>query len=151
YAGAAALADDLRRFQRGEPIRARPVGWGERARKWARRRPAATALIAVTVLAVLVVVGVVGGAAAVVYEANRDLENANTDLADERDKARGAEQTAREKEADALTQLDRSRRLLMTAQLLRAAPLVESDPAQARALLDDGDACPPDLRDFAWR
>ena len=150
YANAKALVDDLRRFQQGEPIRARSAKWGERALKWVQRRPAAAALIAVSVLAVLAVIGVVGRAAAIVYEANHDLEKANADLADERDKARGAEATAREKEADARAQLDRSRRLLMTAQLLRATPLVDSDPVQARSLLDDVDACPPDLRDFPW-
>ncbi|MBM4072136.1 MAG: hypothetical protein FJ271_24900 [Planctomycetes bacterium] len=51
YESAASLADDLGRFLRDEPIRARPVSWWEQARKWARRRPAAAALIAVTALA----------------------------------------------------------------------------------------------------
>jgi WD40 repeat protein len=50
YAGAGDLADDLRRFQGGLPIRARPVGWAEKAAKWARRRPGVTALIALAVL-----------------------------------------------------------------------------------------------------
>ncbi|MCI0683335.1 MAG: serine/threonine protein kinase [Gemmataceae bacterium] len=40
FASAAALADDLRRFQNGEPIHARPVGSLERLAKWLRRRPA---------------------------------------------------------------------------------------------------------------
>ena len=50
YASAAALADDLRRFRRGEPIEARPVGVLERGWKWARRRPASAALVAGIVL-----------------------------------------------------------------------------------------------------
>src|SRR5262249_15110509 len=45
YATAAALADDLRRFQRGESIAARPVGLLERIGKWVRRRPAVAALL----------------------------------------------------------------------------------------------------------
>jgi thiol-disulfide isomerase/thioredoxin len=51
YASAQELADDLRRFLDGEPIRARRVGRVERAVKWARRSPTKAALLAVTVLA----------------------------------------------------------------------------------------------------
>jgi WD40 repeat protein/tetratricopeptide (TPR) repeat protein len=45
YASADALADDLRRWQRGDPIRARPVPTWERVLLWARRRPALAALV----------------------------------------------------------------------------------------------------------
>src|SRR5262249_20791129 len=38
YASAEALANDLRRFLRGEPVQARPARWSERVWKWARRR-----------------------------------------------------------------------------------------------------------------
>jgi serine/threonine-protein kinase len=48
YATAGALADDLRRFQRGESIVARPIGPLERLAKWIRRRPAVAALLGVT-------------------------------------------------------------------------------------------------------
>jgi serine/threonine-protein kinase len=57
YATAAALAEDLRRFLEGRPIQARPVGRIERAAKWARRRPAAVALLALTALLLLAAVG----------------------------------------------------------------------------------------------
>jgi WD40 repeat protein len=56
YTSAAALADDLDRFLKGEPILARPAGRTERAVKWAWRRPTAAALVAVSALAVLVVI-----------------------------------------------------------------------------------------------
>jgi WD40 repeat protein len=53
YASALALAEDLRCYLAGEPIHARPVGLFERGLKWARRHPAAAALVAVSCLAVL--------------------------------------------------------------------------------------------------
>jgi serine/threonine-protein kinase len=57
YASARELADDLRRFLDGKPVRARPVGVTERALKWVRRRPAAALLMA----ALLVLVGTAVG------------------------------------------------------------------------------------------
>jgi tetratricopeptide (TPR) repeat protein len=55
YASAEALADDLRRWQQGEPILARPVGRLERVVKWTRRRPALAALLATAATALLAV------------------------------------------------------------------------------------------------
>jgi WD40 repeat protein/serine/threonine protein kinase len=59
YPDAVELADDLRRFTAGEPVRARPTPAWERAWKWARRRPVPAALGAVSLLALLVIL--VGG------------------------------------------------------------------------------------------
>jgi WD40 repeat protein/tRNA A-37 threonylcarbamoyl transferase component Bud32 len=53
YPDAAALADDLQRFLDQKPILARPAGVTERLARWARRRPFAVALIAVSLLALL--------------------------------------------------------------------------------------------------
>jgi tetratricopeptide (TPR) repeat protein len=73
YAAAEALAEDLRRFQANEPILARPVGWGERAAKWVRRRPVIAAL--------LLTIGLLTATAAVIILAY------NTKLAGERNAA----------------------------------------------------------------
>jgi WD40 repeat protein len=54
YASAQALADDLRAFRDGRPIKARPVGRWEHAAKWAKRHPAVAGLAAAIVAVVLV-------------------------------------------------------------------------------------------------
>jgi WD40 repeat protein len=54
FASAAALAEDLRRFQAGEPIRARPVSPFGRVVKWARREPTVAALLGAVIAAVVV-------------------------------------------------------------------------------------------------
>ncbi len=77
YASAAALADDLERFQAGEPILARRVGSVERTLKWARRRPLVAALAASTLLAI-----VIGGVSALVLwrEATQMRDKAESNL-----------------------------------------------------------------------
>jgi tetratricopeptide (TPR) repeat protein/tRNA A-37 threonylcarbamoyl transferase component Bud32 len=57
YASPLDLADDLRRFLDGEPVRARPAPAWERAWKWSRRRPALAALVGVLCLAPAVLLG----------------------------------------------------------------------------------------------
>jgi WD40 repeat protein len=76
YGSAGELADDLRRFLQNEPIRAVPVGGWQRLVKWARRNPAWAALWAVSVLALLVLLG--GG---IVYnvQLNRALARTNVE------------------------------------------------------------------------
>ena len=55
YESASALADDLDRWCRSEPILARPIGSLERGRKWVRRNPVVATLV--TLLGIAVVSG----------------------------------------------------------------------------------------------
>jgi serine/threonine-protein kinase len=89
YASAVALADDLRRFQLGEPVVARPIGSIVRAWRWCRRHPLAATLAAGVLL------GLIGTAfgLAVVSGKNRELARANQDLRVSRD----AETAARDR------------------------------------------------------
>lgn len=53
YASAMELAEDLERLLRGEPIHARPISTREVLQRWARRHPAWTTLVGVSLLALL--------------------------------------------------------------------------------------------------
>jgi formylglycine-generating enzyme required for sulfatase activity len=87
YASAEELADDLRRFQAREPIRARPVGAVERTWKWARRRPALAALLGVVLLALVSLAVLSGNLAAARHDADEKRQTAEKE-ADKAKKAR---------------------------------------------------------------
>lgn len=72
YASAGELADDLQRFLDGKPTLARPLGAWERARKWARRRPALAGLIGLGVASLIVLTGLSVG----LYQMYRTAESA---------------------------------------------------------------------------
>jgi tetratricopeptide (TPR) repeat protein len=69
YQTAQELANDLRRWQQGEPIRARPVGKGERFARWCRRNPRVAGLSAALLLVFL------GGFAGVFWQWQRAESN----------------------------------------------------------------------------
>jgi WD40 repeat protein len=57
YKAASALAEDLRRFQAGEPIVARRTSGAERAWRWCRRQPALAAASGLALAAVALAIG----------------------------------------------------------------------------------------------
>jgi WD40 repeat protein/tRNA A-37 threonylcarbamoyl transferase component Bud32 len=147
YASAAELAADLRRFLQGEPILARPATVWERTARWIHRRPAAAALLAVSVTAVVVIVTVVLLKNAqlqherdVAEEQRKAAEVARTDAETQRGVAEGAK-------AEAFVQLDHARRSLYAMILAEVADAWERHPSRGLELLQ---GCPPELRDFAW-
>jgi len=81
YASASALAEDLRRLLAGEPIQARPIRAWERAAKWARRRPAVAALLALVVGITVLGLGLVTWQWWRAESANQDLLAKATELA----------------------------------------------------------------------
>jgi serine/threonine protein kinase len=85
YASAAALADDLGRFLAGEPILARPSSVWSHGVKWAKRKPALAALLGVSVLAVVSLLG--------------SWAWFTVELSDQKRRAQEGEQHAREQEA----------------------------------------------------
>jgi tetratricopeptide (TPR) repeat protein/tRNA A-37 threonylcarbamoyl transferase component Bud32 len=108
YANAEDLAEDLRRYQTGEPIRARPVGLVEQGLKWARRYPAWAGLAASVVAAVLALM-IMGGVYNRHLQWERDYALRQQAIASlERDHARQAEQEAGRQRARAETNLERA-------------------------------------------
>jgi serine/threonine-protein kinase len=68
YGSAEALAEDLERWLRGEPVRARPLGRLARTWRWCRRKPALAGLLATLAL---VIVGSLIGLTALYLKAER--------------------------------------------------------------------------------
>lgn len=146
YPTAAALAADLRRYLTQEPILARPRGVAERLWKWAKRRPAAAALVVVTLLAALSLA--IGG-----WWSNAELREANQR---ERQRAQealeaGVRERLRAQEAEHRERI--GRRYLYTAHLHLAQQAWErGHRSRMRELLEmqRPQAGQEDLRGFEW-
>jgi tetratricopeptide (TPR) repeat protein len=135
YPTALALAEDLERFASDQPIAARPVGPVGKALRWARRRPAAAALVAVSGLAFVVLL-----AGSLFYnvkqdEWNRQEKGMNAQLAalaeSEKQKAKEAAEERRNAEKardEAITQknLARDRQLQAEHNFREALRAVDS-------------------------
>ena len=135
YPTAQALADDLQRWLRGEPILARPPGPMERAFKWARRHPTSAALAGVSGLAILLIVGI--------------LATANVLLRHEQAATLQSNQQLREQQLQTQLALEQQRQAAYGYRIaLAEREWLANDVAQAERILT---ACPEDLRHWEWR
>ncbi len=149
YASAEALADDLDRWSRHEPVLARPSSGPERLRKWARRNPAAALGLGLGVLAVTTIL-------AVLAMANREVGLQRNTARLEAGKARAAAALAERLRSETRRQLYAAdllvaQRSLDEGNLKLARRIVESyRPSTNR--LDEGTVTEhEDLRGFEWR
>ena len=118
-------------------LKARPATRWERAAKWARRKPAAAALLGVSAAALLLLTVLVTWFLTVLYQRNEELGRERDRALAEESNARRAEKRAKDNEAEVSRQLDRNRRVFMTTQLLNVAAIYRQNPVQALALLND--------------
>jgi WD40 repeat protein/serine/threonine protein kinase len=84
YASASELADDLRNFLQGEPVRARPISRWQRFLRRAQRRPAETALGLLGVVTLLAMIGLGTG-----YRYQRRLESQVRETELQKERAEG--------------------------------------------------------------
>jgi WD40 repeat protein len=130
YRTACELADELRRYLEGTPIRSRPVGVVGRTARWCRRRPAAAALIGITAtaMAALVIMALVRNRELSTYNANLERLNGRLTSA-----AREAQEHQQLAESHAL----RVSEGLYAAQMSQAAIAArEGDMQELMTLLD---------------
>jgi WD40 repeat protein/tRNA A-37 threonylcarbamoyl transferase component Bud32 len=133
FPSALALAEDLERWLRREPVQARPATPMRKLAKWTRRHPAIAALSGLAVLLFL------GGTAGIVWQWKRAV-----------DSAARAEWARHKAEA---SELETKRALYAADMNLCQAALRGNNVGRARRLLDSHRPSTgrPDLRGWEWR
>lgn len=124
YPTAQALADDLLRYGRNEPITARPAGALERGYKWVKRNKVVAGAMAAVFLALLTGAGVSLGFG---LEANKQANEARKQKKDAED--------ATEREKDEATRAEREKQNALNAGNALKTAYIDLDRALARALL----------------
>jgi WD40 repeat protein/predicted Ser/Thr protein kinase len=162
YGSAGALADDLNRFFRGEPVSVRPIGAVGRTVRWCRRKPVLAALWSALFLALFGGVGGILWFALVAVEQGRQAEARAQAENREKQRAIAAERQAREAVGQARTAEGQAKEAKGHAQesfekerktsYLRGVSLADREllanhGERAEQLLDE---CPEDLRSWEW-
>lgn len=119
YGSAEAVAMELERWLRGEPIKARPVGSVERLRRWCRRKPAIAGLTAAVVLVLFLGAATAGYFALVASRWEKDANVSAADASEKGQQANEAKQKAKDEEekkdkARAAEEVSQAQRLLLT-------------------------------------
>ena len=146
YASALELAEELGRFQHGEPIRARPIKVWELGLKWAKRHPARAGLVFVALIAPAIIITVLWVSVAKVHrERNIALqESTRANTAAARAEAEAARATqARIETRQNLYAAD----VFFAHSAIAAGSLGAAQQALARHFPEPDDA---DLRGFEW-
>jgi WD40 repeat protein/serine/threonine protein kinase len=146
YASARDLADDLRRWLRGEPVHARLGGPVERLAKWVRRRPALAGLFTVAGLGVLALL--IGQ----VWHAHQ-LEGFNVALLESLDREHSAAQRADQNRRNAEDGESHARQQAYVATILLGNNLVKENRTGYLCEMLNGvrpAAGQSDLRGFEW-
>ena len=155
YPTAAALAEELERFLKGEPILARPVSRGEKLVRWCRRNPYLAGAVGVVLLLAVGLLGLLAFFVQHRLQAASDLERENqatlaalkeAEVAEQqarvqKEKAQAAQKHADDEKARAVDQLyansiNLAHREWQANNNLRAAQLLYQ--------------CPPDHRGWEW-
>jgi uncharacterized protein (TIGR03000 family) len=148
YGSCEDLAEDLRRWQAGEPIQARRIGLAERTWRWAKRNPAGAGFVGVLLAAVVATSALVWLLAVQKQEAVQ----ARIDEARERTRAEEKKTAAEKAEAKAIAEQRRAEEAVkVTAQqrglaLNAVGAVLRSVDNRVR-----GDALPPGLREGLLR
>ncbi len=149
YGSAREMAEDLKHYQQGRPIAARPVGRLERLLRWCSREPIVAGLLA-AVLLVLTIGVVVSSVLGMKAARSASLAENERERADK--KAREAtenEQRANRGEERATEQLNRAERLVYAGKLTKAQLMWRDDKVpEALDLLDE---CQWNLRGWEHR
>lgn len=100
YADCQAFEADLRRYLRGEPILARPIGAWERTIRWCRRNPKTAIPIAAAVASLLLATAISVWTAITLADKNKTIEAKRVEAVEAKNRADANEKLARQRAID---------------------------------------------------